>query len=92
MKIETTPGDAALMNTSVGAGARRGRLRVSMSRCTAAKSLHSMGPSQAGRWKLERVFPVRRATYSGKSRASVQTVVTRFCPPNPVTRSLMYVA
>ena len=63
-----------------------------MSRCTAAKSFHSMGPLHAGRWKLERVFPARRAQYSGKSRASVQTVVTRFCPPNPATRSLTYVA
>ena len=80
------------MNTSSAPAPSVAAFRLSMSRCTAAKSRHSMGPSQTGRRKLDLVFPVRRATYSGNSRASAHVVVTRFCPPNPVTRALMYVA
>ena len=80
------------MNVSVAGVPATAAARVSTSRRTAPKSFQAIGPSQAGRENAERVLPVTRAQYSGKSRASVHTVVTLLWPPNPVTRSLMYVA
>ncbi|HEX5368244.1 MAG TPA: hypothetical protein VFY10_02405 [Dehalococcoidia bacterium] len=63
--------------------------RLSMSRCTAGKSLHSIGPLQAGRARMSgRVtFISGKSSSSGSSRTGM-----RDSPPKPVSRSLTYVA
>ena len=44
-----TPGEAAVMKASVTDTPSRAARKLAMSRSTAARSFHSMGPLQAGR-------------------------------------------
>ena len=76
-----TPGEAAVMNTSVGRAAATPARRCAMSRSGAARSFHSMGPVHAGRDTVER--PTRAAA-AGKSAQSARWA--RAVPPNPVIR------
>ncbi len=78
-----TPGEAAVMNASVGCTPCSAAFKLAVSVCTAVRSVHSIGPSQAGREMVERRSA--RAAASGKSAQSARPA-TRLCPPKPVRR------
>jgi hypothetical protein len=76
------------MNASVGRAASVAARRLAMSFWPAARSFHSMGPSQAGREIVERRS--ERAAASGKSDQSARDG-TALCPSKPVRRCRTYV-
>ena len=78
-----TPGEAAVMNTSVGFTDDTAAVRLATSFCTAVRSFHSIGPLHAGRKIVERRSDFAAA--SGKSAQSAR-VGTAACPPNPARR------
>src|SRR5881392_118387 len=82
MKCGTTPGEAAVMNTSSASTSLTAACRFSMSFSTASRSCQAMGPVHAGR--LGVALPVCRAVYSGKSLASPGTAAAVLSPLRPV--------
>src|SRR6266508_2921865 len=78
MKCGTTPGEAAVMNTSSASTFLSEACRFSMSFSTASRSFQVMGPVHAGR--LGAALPARRAVYSGKSLASPDGAAVSLSP------------
>ena len=65
-----TPGEAAVMNASVGFADDTAAVRLATSFCTAVRSFQSMGPLQDGRMIVERRSDLAAA--SGKSAQSAR--------------------
>ena len=78
-----TPGEAAVMNASVGAAAVTAARKLAVSLPTAVRSFQSMGPSHVGRSTVERRSA--RAAAFGKSAQSARMPGT-LRPPKPVRR------